>query len=197
MKNMVWTEHKQTHWSLHETWTFPASEAFYWDIGTVFIDFKFKRCYLWKPTVLFNPTSSQNLLNTSGIAGTLLYDAKFENAPLMPTLPLVPKRPPTEHLNSWNFHVTNTLFVCLFPWEKTCKMISLAYTVIFLFSNADSSFTEKGFTHILLPRFVLPKYEPWLDQTLLKLTKKVQIGIMNGHIFQVHFLMWCHITRDI
>ena len=41
-----------------------------------------------------------------------------------------------------------------FPRGKTWKMISLAYAVIFSFSNADNSFVEKGFTHILLPRFV-------------------------------------------
>ena len=32
------------------------------------------------PTVVFNATSSQNLLNASGIAGGLFYGAKFENA---------------------------------------------------------------------------------------------------------------------
>ena len=33
-------------------------------------------------------------------------------------------------------------------------MVSSAYTVIFSFSSADNSFAEKGFTRILLPRFI-------------------------------------------
>ena len=34
------------------------------------------------------------------------------------------------------------------------KMVSSAYNVIFSFSHADNSFAEKGFTRILLPRFI-------------------------------------------
>ena len=48
--------------------------------------------------------------------------------------------------------MTFTLFsLCVRSLEiRFVKMVSSAYTVIFSFSNADTSFAEKGFTRILL-----------------------------------------------
>ena len=95
LSSMAWTERvcrgrEETHWSLHETRTFPAYEALL--------------LYLW-----FQKFLQMNLWTTEG--------------------------------NIWSFHVQ----------VRFVKMVSSAYTVIPSFSNADNSFAEKGFTHILLP----------------------------------------------
>ena len=89
---------------------------------------------------------------------------------------------PLKSSSNWTCELLKRVFEASM-WHllySLCVRFLVIYCNFRSFSNAGNSFSEKGFTHILVSRFVTlvspwvfwldcvsPKYEPWLDQTRL------------------------------
>ena len=101
------------------------------------------------PTVVFNTTTAQNSLNASEIATGFFMVQSLKMPPLTSTFPL-------KSSSNWTFELLKRVFeasVWHLLYSLCVRFLVIHYNFRSL-SNAGNSFSEKGFTHILLSRFV-------------------------------------------